>query len=187
MHRLFILTACLLLPVLSLKAEEKTSKHRLIGLSAAERIEDFNETMKSLPDLHVVALDAAKSEITLKYDLAKIININPKKPPTAEDIEKRLNELIGGACVRTFSLRPLTGAAEDKLTKVEIKAGVLDCKACRYAVYLAVATLDGVERATVNEKTSLLTVFTDAAKTDRKALEAALKKARISFEGDGAE
>ena len=37
MHRLLILTACLLLPVLSLRAEEKTSKHRLIGLSATER------------------------------------------------------------------------------------------------------------------------------------------------------
>ena len=69
----------------------------------------------------------------------------------------------------------------DKLTKVEIPIGVLDCKGCRYAAYQAVAKLEGVERATVSATPSAVIAWIDATKIKRDALEDALKKARVDL------
>ena len=67
----------------------------------------------------------------------------------------------------------------DQLTKLEIPIGVLDCKGCRYAAYIAVAKLDGVERATVTTTPSAVVAWVDAAKVKREALVDALKKMRV--------
>ncbi|MEO6787136.1 MAG: hypothetical protein ABI318_13480, partial [Chthoniobacteraceae bacterium] len=143
------------------------------------------QTMASLSDVKLVSLDADSAEITLSYDWKKLFPNHPaKKPaPTAGEIEKRLNEVIGAACNRTFSLKPLSSVPKDKLTKVEIGVGLLDCKACRYAAYIACANLDGVERASVDAKTNVISVWIDATKTNRDELEKALKKARIELVG----
>lgn len=166
---------------LSVQAEELTSAFRLIGLSSEERIADLHQTLEAVDGIKLVALDAAKAEVTLRYDMETLFpKYPPKKPrPAADEIEKRLNDVIGPACSRTFVLKPLSKLPEDKLQKLTIKAGVLDCKACRYAVYIAVANMDGVERASVDVKTSVLTAWVDGAKVKREDLESALKKARI--------
>ncbi len=182
-RRLFkIILLCL---AISAHADEQTTKHRLIGLSAPERIADLRQTMESLTDVKLVSLDADAAEITLSYDWKNLFpNHPPKKPaPSADEIEKRLNDVIGTACARTFSLKPLSTVPKDKLVKIEINIGILDCKACRFAAYNSVATLDGVERASIEPKTSVLSAWIDATKTNREDLEKALKKARVELVG----
>ena len=57
----------------------------------------------------------------------------------------------------------------------------LDCKGCALAAYESIAKLDGVEQATVNFKVGLVTAMIDPKKTDRAALEAALKQKQVEL------
>ncbi len=165
-----------------LHAEEQTGTYRLIGLSAAEREADLREVMQAVPDVTLVSLDAAKSEVTLRYELEKLFpTAKPKQPPAPEKITERLSSLIGQASKNTFTVTAPSMVPADKLTKVEIPIGVLDCKGCRYAAYQAVAKLDGVERALVSATPSAVIAWIDATRTKREALEDALKKARVDL------
>lgn len=167
-----------------LRAEEKTVSYGLVGLFGAERNDDFREAFKNAaPEIQLVKLDDDNSQVAIRYDVAKLIpNFNPKKPPKEEDVLQRLNNILGTASNHTFRLRPLSTVPTDKLTKVEINIGVLDCKACRYGAYLAVMKIDGVERAAVSSKPSAVTAWIDSAKTDRAALEASLKQVGAEIE-----
>ena len=163
-----------------LHAEEQTATYRLVGLSAPEREADLREVLKSVAEVTLVSLDAAKAEVTLRFDSDKLgIPAKAKQPPAPDKITERLNNLLGNASKNTFHLASPSAVPADKLTKVEIPIGVLDCKACRYAAYSAVAKLDGVERATVSTAPSAVSAWIDATKTKREALEDALKKARV--------
>ncbi len=164
-----------------LRAEEQASTHRIVGISEPSRAEDLRALVKAMPDVELATLDAESTEATFRYDVAKLIGgYNPKKPPTAEAIAKRLEELLRTASQGSFTLKPPATLAKDEMQKLEIKVGVLDCKACRYAAYIAIAKLDGVERASVSNA-SVVTAWIDPAKTNREALEAALKKARVEL------
>ncbi len=170
----------LLLPAI-LRAEEQTV--RIIGLSDASRVDDLREAIKTLPELQLIRIDEAKATATLSYDIPTLLG---KPKPKPEDIApakllERLDNRIGTATLRTFSVTALTGIAEDKLTKLEIHVGVLDCKGCRYGAYIAIAKMEGVERATVNSDSRTLTAWIDATKTHREALVEALKKARVEL------
>ena len=170
----------LVLPLLH--AEEQTGTYRLIGLSAPEREADLREVMKTVPEVTLVSLDAAKAEVTLRFEAEKLFPpTKAKQPPAADKITARLDTLIGTASTRTFSLTERSTLPADKLTKVEIPIGVLDCKGCRYAAYQAVAKLEGVERATVSATPSAVIAWIDATKTKREALEDALKKANVEL------
>ena len=165
-----------------LHAEEQTGTYRLIGLSAPERESDLREVMKTVPDVALVSLDIAKAEVNLRFDAEKLfLPAKSKQPPAPDKITERLNSLIGGASKNTFSLTERSTVPADKLTKVEIPIGVLDCKGCRYAAYQAVAKLEGVERATVSATPSAIIAWIDATKTKREALEEALKKVRADL------
>ena len=127
------------------------------------------------------SLDYDTTEAAFSYDVTKLIaGYNPKKPPTEEAITKRLDELLRAASQGTFTLKPVATIPKDQMQTIEIKVGLLDCKGCRYGAYLAIAKLDGVERATMTPE-GLLTASIDPAKTDRATLEAALKKARVEL------
>ena len=172
----------LLLVASLLHAEEQTGTYRLIGLSAAEREADLREVLAKVPDVTLVSLDAAKAEVTLRFDAEKIfLPAKQKQPVPADKVTARLDQLIGTASTRTFSLAERSTVPADKLTKVEIPIGVLDCKGCRYAAYQAVAKLDGVERATVSTTPSAVIAWIDVTKTKREALEDALKKVRVEL------
>ena len=163
-----------------LHAGEQTATYRLIGLSAPEREPDLREMLKSIAEVTLVNLDAAKVEVTLRFDPDKLgVPAKAKQPPAPDKITERLNNLLGSASKNTFNLAAPSAVPADKLTKVEIPIGVLDCKACRYAAYSAVAKLDGVERATITAAPSALIAWIDATKTKRETLEDALKKARV--------
>ncbi len=165
-------------------AEEQTGTYRLFGLSAAEREADLREVMKAVPDVALVSLDAAKAEVTLRYEVEKLFpTAKPKQSPAPDKITERISSLISQASKSTFTVHARSTVPADKLTKVEIPIGVLDCKGCRYAAYQAVAKLDGVERATVSTTPSAVIAWIDDTKTKREALEEALKKARVDLLG----
>jgi hypothetical protein len=162
------------------RAEEQTSKYGIVGLFSPDRQEDLREVMRVLPDFKLTGLDPDNAVATVRYDIARLFpNANPRKPPTEDEILQRLNNLLSPASQGTFRLRPLSNLPKEKLTKVEIHIGVLDCKACRYGAYLAVLRVEGVERATVIAKPSLVTAWIDGSRTDRAALEAALERAGV--------
>ena len=164
------------------RTEEQTSTYRLIGLSHAEREADLREVVAKVPEVSLVSLDAAKAEVTLRFDTAKIfLPAKQKQPVAADKITARLDQLIGTAATRTFGISERSTVPVDKLTKVEILIGVLDCKGCRYAAYSAVAKLEGVERATVSTTPSAVIAWIDGAKVKREALVDALKKMRVEL------
>ena len=169
----------------ALRAEEQTTCVRVIGISDPSRVEDFRKTVKSVSELQLVSVDGDKATAVLRYEVSAIVTKPKPKPDdlAPAKILAEIDNLIGKACVRTFSITEPTGVAEDKLTKVECKVGVLDCKGCRYGAYIAIAKLDGVERAIVDSITRTLTAWIDPAKTNKEALEAALKKAHVELPG----
>jgi copper chaperone CopZ len=177
-----MILCAMILCSLPASAGEQTSTYRLIGLSHAEREADLRAVLAKVPDVSLVSLDATKAEVTLRFDAEKLfLPAKSKQPPAADKILARLDQLIGTASTRTFSLAERSSLPADKLTKVEIPIGVLDCKGCRYAAYQAVAKLDGVERAIVSATPSAVIAWIDATKTKREALEDALKKARVEL------
>ncbi|MFM8470923.1 MAG: hypothetical protein ACKODH_13335, partial [Limisphaerales bacterium] len=123
----------------------------------------------------------AKAEVTLRFDPEKLFPpTKAKQPPPADKLLARLDQLIGTASTRTFSLLERSTLPAEQLTKLEIPIGVLDCKACRYAAYSAVAKLGGVERATVSTTPSAVIAWVEAAKVKRGDLVAALKKIQVA-------
>jgi copper chaperone CopZ len=175
-----LLTVGLLRPV---AAAEQMATFRLIGLSAPEREPDLREVVAKVPELTLVSLDAARAEVTLRFDPEKLFPpVKGKQPvPAADKILARLDQLLGTASTRTFTLTARSTVPAEKLTKLDIPIGVLDCKGCRYAAYIAVAKLDGVERATVTSTPSAVVAWVDAAKVKREELVAALKKMRVEL------
>ncbi|HEV7404608.1 MAG TPA: hypothetical protein VGO11_16830 [Chthoniobacteraceae bacterium] len=161
-------------------ADQQTATYRIIGLCFAERQADFRRTMKELPEIEVVEVDFDHAVATVRYDLDKLIPPGPPKKPAdrgAEKVLAKLNDLLRKASGNSFSFAPPSATPEAQLARVDIKVGLLDCKGCRYAVYLAVAKLDGVERATVSADT--LSAWIDPARTNRAALEEALRKDQV--------
>ena len=164
----------------TLAAAEQTETYRVVGFSHPEREEDFRQALATLPGIVLVGLDLAAAEVTLRFDPAQLVNGGPPGQPIApEKILAELDKRLGQASVRTFTLTPRSTIPEADLATETLPVGLLDCKGCRYGVYLAVAKLDGVVRASVSSETGLLTVIFDPKKTGRPALEEALKKARV--------
>jgi hypothetical protein len=166
-----------------LHAEEQTTTVRIIGFSDESRVNDLREAIKTLPELQLVSIDETKATATLRYDpLVLIAKPKPKPEELApEKIIERIDALIGKATTRTFTATALTGIPEEKLSKVEITVGVLDCKGCRYGAYIAIAKIDGLERATIKAGSKTLIAWIDSTKTNKAALEDALKKARVEL------
>jgi hypothetical protein len=174
----FLLSFTVNLTSASLQAAEQTSEHSVVGLFSPDRVGDFHKTMADIPELHLVHLDYETARATFRYDLKALFpTMNLKKPPKDADIEQRLSRMLGDASNDTFSLKPDPQIPAGKLTKVEIAIGILDCKGCRYGAYLLVMKEEGVVRATVVDK--LITAWIDPGKTNRAAIEAALKKGTV--------
>ncbi len=171
--------ALIFFTALTLHAGETT--HRITGLSEPSREQDLREQMKTIPGMELVSLNFTTTEATFRHDLDTLFpKSNPKKPPTETEVTQKLDSLLRAASRGTFTLKPLGTLPEDKLQKIDIQLGLLDCKGCRFGAYLAIAKLDGVEHATVSEKNQL-SAFVDPAKTNRSALIDALKKGRVEL------
>ena len=180
-HRFSVIVVFLCLAVCA-RADEQTVRLRVIGLCSPDRQDDLRQIVGKIAGLQLVTLDYEKTEADFRCDVPRMLaNFNPKKPPTPGQIVARLDEMLRAASQGTFSVTPPSAVPRDKLTVVEIKIGILDCKACRFAAYQAVAKKEGVERATVDSEKGIITAWIDPAKTDRPALEDALKKARVDL------
>jgi hypothetical protein len=174
--------ALLCLLASSLRAEEQTSQYRIIGLFSPDRVQDLRDAMDYVNEFQLVNVDYENAQVTLRYDLKSILpDFNPKKPPTADQIEVRLDQILREASEHTFELKPLPSIPKEKLTKLEIHIGILDCKGCRYGAYLAAQRVEGVEQANVVTDPSLVIAWIDPAKTNRAAVEASLKKANVEL------
>lgn len=163
-----------------LHAEGPAHQYGVIGLFSPDRQQDLRDVLKEIPGVALVRLDYAAAEVTLRYDFAKLFpGSNPKKPPTAEQIFQQVNNILAFTSHGAFRLKPHSTMPQDKLTKEVIDIGVLDCKACRFGAYRIVMRIDGVDRATVTANPSQVTAWIDSTKTNRAALEDALKKAEV--------
>jgi len=163
----------------SLRAAEQTSEHRIVGLFSPDRVNDLHKVLDDISVVHLDHLDYETARGTFRYDLKDLFpTLNPRKPPTDAEIEQALSHLLSEASNATFSLTPCSKLPKDKLTKLEIKIGILDCKGCRYAVHLMAMKEDGVEQAIVDKT---LIMWVDPAKANQAAIEAVLKKAGVGL------
>jgi hypothetical protein len=155
-------------------ADPVSVKYRIVGLFSPERQEDLRQAAKKMVDVTLVDVDYAAGEVTLSYDPAKML-----KGAKPEQVQNHLENLLKNASNHTFGLKPLCALPREKLQRVEIAVGVLDCKACGYGLYLAVMNVPGVEQALADYKQGLVTAWIDPEKTDRSKLVEALKKREV--------
>jgi hypothetical protein len=164
------------------RADEQTSTFHLTGLSAPERQDDLRQVMSAIPEIQLVSADSEKSEVTLKYDVAALFpNAKPPADLTPEKTMQQLNDRVRKASKGTFVLAAPSATPADQLTKLDLRIGILDCKACRYGAYIAVAKKEGVDRASINAEGRMLSIWFDATKTNRAELEEVLKKERVEL------
>lgn len=156
-------------------AEPQKFNHRVTGLFAPDREADLRAALVKIPDVKLVRLDFNHAEAVFSYDPAVAF-----KGTRPEKIVERFNELLRNATRHTMGIAPLDPTPKDRLTRVEIPVFVLDCKACSLAAYETVYKIDGVAAATAEFKESRITALIDTNRTDRAAIEAALKKRDIT-------
>ncbi|MEA3210708.1 MAG: hypothetical protein QOE70_3765 [Chthoniobacter sp.] len=157
-------------------ADEQTSRHAITGLFSPDRETDLRTLVEKIPGLKLVSIDFDNAEAAFNYDPAQLF---PGAKP--EQVAELLDKMLKEASRATFGIKPLSTKPRDQLTLVEIPVVGLDCKACGLAAYEAIAKIDGVERATASFKDGLVTARIDPAKTNRAALEEALKKKNVKL------
>ncbi len=165
-----------------MRAGEETVTYRVVGLSHPEREEDLRRTVAAVPGVILEGLDFGRAEITLRCDAAQLMpgaQEGERVPPEKmlEVIGKRVSEVSSG----TFRVTSRWEGDEDSLERMEVPVGLLDCKACRYAVYLAAAKIEGVARAVVDSERGVLVAWIDPERTGRGALVEALKRVGVDF------
>lgn len=174
----FVLSLVFFFLAVGLRAADETAVYRVVGLSHVEREADFRKTVADVPELTLVSLDFEKAEATLRYDPAKLVpNSKPDQPVPPDKVLEQIDKLVRQAATGSFNITART-ADGASLAKLEIPIGVLDCKGCRYGAYLAIAKIEGVDRASISDG-SVLTAWIDSKKTNRESLVEALKKARV--------
>jgi copper chaperone CopZ len=186
-HRILIARASVILlaALASIAADDKPAepaptKFRVLGLFSPDRQDDLREVVKQLPAVKVVSIDFEHAEAVLSYDLEQLFpQAKGKQKFTPEQITQRLDERLRQASRATFGIKPLSTVPRDKLTRVEIAVAGLDCKGCCLAAYESIAKIDGVEQATASFKNGKVNALIDPAKTNRAALQEALKKAQV--------
>ena len=157
-------------------SEVQSVKHRVTGLFSREREDDLREAVKRMKDVTLVSIDFDTAEVVFSYDPAKLF------PQTKEkDLLERFDNLLKTNSSHTFGVWPLCATPKDKLTRLEIPVVGLDCKGCCLAAYETVSKIDGVEQATASFKEGRVTALVDSTKTNRTALEEALKKRGVAL------
>jgi copper chaperone CopZ len=159
------------------KPEPKPEKitYRVTGLFSPDRVTDLKEAFKDLPDFKLVAVNYDDAEITVEFAPAKLF---PGQKP--ERVAELVNDKLGQATRHTFGVKRRRTVPRDKLERVVVPVAGLDCKACCLAAYEIVARIDGVEQATASFKEGKVTALIDPKRTDRAALEDALRKRGVA-------
>ena len=180
--RILSALAAVLLTASSAWAEDQTATYRVIGFSAPERLDDWRQVMSGMPEVQADKVDFDKAQVTLRFDLVNLYpNAKPPKDPAPDVIMKRIDELLRKVSRGTFSLTALSTVPADKIQQLDLRIGILDCKGCRYGTYLAIAKMDGVERASIDPDKNMLHAWIDPEKTNEAAIKDALTKARVEL------
>lgn len=151
-------------------------RHQIVGLFSVERIPDLKAAMEEVPGIEFVDVDFATAEATFRYDPA--VQFPGAKP---DQVIQRLDQMLRQASNHTFGVKPLRTIPLEKLKRVEIAVGGLDCKACSFGAYEAVWRLPGVETATASFKLGKVTALIDPEKIDQTELEMALKQRGVEI------
>ena len=154
-------------------------KHQVTGLFCPERVDDLHKAAKQLANIELVSVDYATAEAVFRYDPAKVF---PNTKP--EQVVEQFDNQLRNASRHTFGIKPLCMTPRDQLEFVEIPVVGLDCKACSLGAYEIVYKLEGVEQATANFKTGLVSAWIDPSKTDRKKLEEILVQRSVTLKDD---
>jgi hypothetical protein len=152
----------------------KPVKYQITGMFSRDRVEDLRKVGAMLPDVMLVDIDYERAEASFLYDPAKAF-----KGVKPEEYVKRLDDMVRNASRHTFGVKSVSTVPRDKLKLIEIKVAGLDCKACSLAAYEAIFRIEGVEQATASFREGLVTALVEEGKTDRAALEDALRKRQV--------
>jgi len=172
-----MLTAVLALAAL-LAPEVQPLKYRVTGLYNKEREADLREAVQAMKDVAIESIDFDSSEVTFTLDAVKVLGKGTEK----QWIE-RLDNQLRQASHHTFGVKALCATPKEKLTRVEIGVLGLDCKGCELSAYEVIFRIDGVEQATCSFKAGKMTALIDPEKTNKAALEEALKKRSVTVAG----
>ena len=158
-------------------AEPQPVKHRVTGLFSPDREADLKKVFaEKIPEVKLVGIDFKNSEATFVYDADKLFN-----KPKPEQLIERFDNVLRTHTLGTFGIRAICTIPKDKLEFIEIPVVGLDCKGCCLAAYEAIYKIDGVEQATASFKDGLVTARINPEKTNRAALEEALKMKRVEL------
>jgi hypothetical protein len=156
-------------------AEDPVSvTYRVTGLFSPDREADLREAAKKVTDATLSSIDYPNGEVTWSYEPSKM-----PKNAKPEQVQNQIDTQLKNASNHTFSLKPRSTVPRDKLQKLEISVGVLDCKACGFGLYQIVMGVPGVELAFAQYKEGLVTAWIDPEKTDREKVVEALKKREV--------
>ena len=157
-------------------AQPQEFKHRVTGLFSPDREADLRAALEKIPDVKLVRVDFDHAEAFFDYDPA--VAFKGTKP---EKIVERFNDLLRGATRSTMGIAPLDPTPKNQLTRLEIPVAILDCKACCLAAYESIYKIPGVAAATASFKEGRVTALIDSNRTDRVAIEDALKKRNVTL------
>jgi len=142
-----------------------------------DRVDDLRKVLKDLPETKLLGIDFKATKATLAYATDSDLFRGAKPEQIIERINNRVRQISG----HTFATRPPGTIPRDKLERVEIPIMGLDCRACSFGVYGILERIEGVEQATASFHDGLAIAWIDPAKTNRSALEDALKKRGVQL------
>lgn len=165
-------------PRLPEKPTEVRMQFRVTGLFQPDRKDDLIQQAQELDEVKLVSVDYETTIVTFAYD--------PKDPKSKrftnakpEQVLKHLDNRLRQVSQSTFTLLPLSTLPKPKWQEVKIAVVGLDCKGCAFAAYTMVQRVEGVERAVVSFKDGFVLAWIDPEKTNREALETALRKGNV--------
>ena len=171
-----LLSLLLLLSLSAAFAGEENVTHRVTGLFSPAREADLRAALEKVPGVKLVSVDFEHAEAVFAYDAEVAF-----KGTNPERIIERFDELLRNATRSTLGIAPLDATPKDKLARIEIAGTACDCKACALAAYESIFKIAGVAAATVDFKAGRIVALVDAGKTNRTALEDALKKRGVEI------
>lgn len=157
-------------------AEVPLNTYQVVGLFNPERVPAFREAAAELRGVELKSVDFEKAEATFRFDPNVLF-----KGVKPDEIVRRLDNQMRGISHSTFSIKPRSTTPREKLKLVEIPVVGLDCAGCCLGAYEIVMRVPGVEQATASFKAGLITALVDAEKTDRAAIETALKMRNVKL------
>lgn len=157
-------------------AESRVLRVRVVGLFSPSRVETLREAAASIEEASLQDVDFDDAHATFE-----ILPDKGWKDVPADQLAERIDQALRQASRSTISAAPASETPAERLERAEIAAGGCVCRACELAAYEAVTRVEGVEWATVSFSDSRIVVRFDREKTNRAALETALKERGVTL------